>query len=170
MLPVDVEHMMTIKAEDLERYANRLQQLQPTATEPARLRAEARTLRNEGRAMRIEHIKQGAQPNEAQLSYLIEQQQVELRRAGNRQMLKDRDYLQEYEVLDTRANGSPVLWYVHFHYRGLETPFEQFSAAHLKRAVDRYHGQQWQQGQPEHDAVWRGPVSRQIANTHFARL
>ncbi|HDS1815663.1 TPA: hypothetical protein QEM96_000278 [Pseudomonas putida] len=170
MLPVDVEHMMTIKAEDLERYANRLQQLQPTATEPARLRAEARTLRNEGRAMRIEQIKQGAQPNEAQLSYLIEQQQVELRRAGNRQMLKDRDYLQEYEVLDTRANGSPVLWFVHFHYRGLETPFEQFSAAHLKRAVDRYHGQQWQQGQPEHDAVWRGPVSRQIANTHFARL
>ena len=170
MLPVDVEHMMTIKAEDLERYANRLQQLQPTAAEPARLRAEASALRNEGRAMRIEQIKQAAQPNEAQLSYLIEQQQVELRRAGNRQMLKDRDYLQEYEVLDTRTNGSPVLWYVHFHYRGLETPFEQFSAAHLKRAVDRYHGQQWQQGQPEHDAVWRGPVSRQIAATHFAHL
>lgn len=170
MLPVDVEHMMTIKAEDLERYANRLQQLQPAAPEPARLRAEALTLRNEGRTMRIEQVKQSAQPNEAQLSYLIEQQQVELRRAGNRQRLKERDYLQEYEVLDARANGTPVLWYIHFHYRGLDTPFEQFSAAHLKRAEDRYRGQQWQQGQPEHDAVWRGPVSRQIAITHLARL
>lgn len=170
MLPVDVEHMMTIKAEDLERYAKRLEELNPAASEPATLRAKALELRKEGRTMRIEQIKQGVQPNEAQMTYLIDEQQVQLRRAGNRQMLKERDYLQEYEVLDAHASGTPVLWYVHFHYRGLETPFEQFSAAHLKRPVDRYRGQEWQQGQPEHDAVWRGPVSRQIANKHFAHL
>lgn len=170
MLAVDVEHMMIIKAEDLQRYADRLQQLDPSASEPARLRAEAQMLRAEGRSMRIAQVKQSAQPSEGQLSYLIDQRQVELRRAGQRQMLSERDYLQEYQVLDIASNDPAVLWYAHFHYRSADTPFDKFSAAHLKRAQDRFLGPQWQAAQAEPSNIWRGPLSRSIANQHFAQL
>lgn len=170
MLAVDVEHMMVIKADDLQRYADRLQQLDPSAHEPARLRTQAQALRAEGRSMRIAQVKQSAQPSEGQLSYLIEQRQVELRRAGQRQMLSERDYLQEYQIVDLANHDHAVLWYAHFHYRSADTPFDKFSAAHLKRAEDRFLGPQWQAAQAEPSNIWRGPLSRSIANQHFAAL
>jgi hypothetical protein len=104
------------------------------------------------------------------LSYLIEQRQVELRRAGQRQMLSARDYLQEYQIVDLASHDPAVLWYAHFHYRSADTPFDKFSAAHLKRAEDRFLGPQWQAAQAEPSNIWRGPLSRSIANQHFASL
>ena len=170
MLPVDLEHMMVIKAEDLESCARRLADLDSTATEPARLLAQARELRVTGKAMRVAQIKRGTQPNEGQLVYLLEQGLVELQRLPGRRPLKANDHLQEYAVIDLSDPARTPLWYAHFHYRGLQTPFEQYGAAHLKLAADRYRGPEWQLGQPVHVPIWRGAISRQVASRHFASL
>lgn len=170
MLAADLEHMMVIKAEDLESCARRLAELDGAAVEPMQLLVHARQLRAQGKALRVAQIKRSAQPNEGHLAYLLEQQQVELQRLQGRQRLKATDHLQEYAVLDLGDTSATPLWYAHFHYRDAQTPFEQFSAAHLKLAADRYRGPEWQQAQPVHVAVWRGPISRQVASTLFANL
>ena len=168
MLAADLEHMMVIKAQELERYAERLKQLAPDDPVPARLTTAAQALHAEGRTMRIAKVKQTSQPEEGHLNYLAGEHQVQLRRIGERKMLQARDYLQEYEVLDATAPGQPVLWYAHFHYQSLDMPFAQFSAAHLKLPADRYRGPQWQQNQVESTKIWRGSLSLNAANRHFA--
>lgn len=170
MLPVDLEHMMTIKAEDLESCARRLANLDSAATEPAGLLTHARTLRVTGRDMRVAQIKRGIEPNEGQLVYLLEQGRVELQRLPGPRALKSGDHLQEYAVLDLDDPARAPLWYAHFHYRDSQTPFEQYDAAHLKLATDRYRGPEWQQNQPAHVAIWRGAISRQVASRYFASL
>ena len=170
MLPVDLEHMMTIKADDLESCARRLVDLDSTATEPAQLLDHARKLRVTGKAMRVAQIKRSTQPNEGQLVYLLEQRLVELQRLPGRRPLKTNDHLQEYAVIDLSDPARTTLWYAHFHYRDPQTPFEQYGAAHLKLAVDRYRGPEWQSGQPVPVPIWRGAISRQVASRHFAGL
>lgn len=168
MLPVDIEHMMHIKAEDLEGYATRLHQLEPGSTLASRLRSEAVQLRSRGTALRVEQLKQSKTPNEGYLDYLLGQGQVSLLRIGERKPLKERDYLQEYAVMDTAVSPERPLWYAHFHYTAHDTAFDRFNAAHLKLAAERYHGPQWQ---PQQDAdVWRGPIGKQLAKLHFAPL
>jgi hypothetical protein len=166
-LVADIEDLYLAKAADLDGYANRLHELDPAEPQIARLRAEAQSLRNEGRTLRIDHAIEHAQPSEGHLEYLLEQRAVTLRRVGQRAKLKERDFLQEYEIVNARDNT--VLWYAHFHYKNLETPFEQFSAAHIKHADHRYHGPQWQQ-QTGNDTVWRGPINRRTADKYFADL
>ncbi|WDY59091.1 DUF6543 domain-containing protein [Pseudomonas sp. PSKL.D1] len=170
MLPVDVEHMMVIKAEELETYAARLEGLDPSNPLPTRLITQARSLRADGRSMRIAQIKEGTTPSEGHFIYLMEKQEIQLRRVGGRQMLKEHDYLQEYEVLETTAGNHAVLWYAHFHYRRLDSPFDQYSAGHIKRVVDRFRGPQWQQGQSDAQPVWRGPISKLTANQYFLNV
>ncbi|MDD1015827.1 dermonecrotic toxin domain-containing protein [Pseudomonas rubra] len=169
MLPVDLEHVMNTKAEELEHCARRLQQLDATATEPAQLRPHAATLRQQGVDLRIAQIKLSVEPNEGHLLYLLEQQQVDIVPEGERQLLKTRDYLEEYVIRDLTAAGQPTLWYAHFHYSKLDTPFVNATAMHLKRAADRYRGAQWQQTNSA-DTIWRGTISAQTAQTHFAHL
>lgn len=170
MLAADLEHMLVIKAEDLESYASRLLELDPGASEAARLREQAGTLRDQGKAMRVTQIKQSQTPGEGQLVYLLEQGETSLHRLEQRKRLAERDYLQEYEVRDATAPGQPVIWYAHFHYRSAEAPFEAYTAAHLKRREDRYRGAQWQQANTGQDTIWRGPIGRQVAMAHFAGL
>ncbi|CAG8866795.1 hypothetical protein PS627_02108 [Pseudomonas fluorescens] len=170
MLPADLEHMMVIKAEDLESCARRLNELDRATAEPALLLAHARRLRERGKALRAAQIKRSPQPNEGQLTYLLEEQHVELQRLQGRRRLKAGDHLQEYAVLDLSDPARTPLWYAHFHYRDPQTPFEQYSAAHLKLAADRYRGPEWQQGQAVPVPVWRGAISRPVASRHFAGL
>lgn len=163
MLAVDLEHMMRIKAEDLERCAHDLRRLDPAAADLPRLVDQARALREEGRILRVAQSKRTRTPDTGHLTYLLEQQEVSIRRVGDRQALGTHDYLQEYAIVDEAAEGQPALWYAHFHYRRAETPFTAFTAAHLKRAADRYVGR-------DHPEVWRGTISPQTANELFAHL
>ncbi|QBF28163.1 hypothetical protein EXN22_21660 [Pseudomonas tructae] len=169
MLPADLEHVMNTKAEELEHCARRIQQLDTAAAQPAQLRTQAAALRQRGVELRIAQIKLGAEPNEGHLLYLLEQQQVDIAREGERQLLKTRDYLQEYVIRDLTAAGQPVLWYAHFHFSKAQTPFTNANAKHLKRAADRYRGAQWQQANSA-DTVWRGVISAQTAEMHFSHL
>jgi hypothetical protein len=163
MLAMDLEHMMRIKAEDLERCATDLRRLDPTAVELSRLTHQAQALRDEGRLLRIAQSKRTERPDTGHLTYLLEQREVSIRRVGDRQALGPHDYLQEYAIVEETAEGQPALWYAHFHYRKAETPFTAFTAAHLKRAADRYVGR-------DHPEVWRGTISPQIADQLFAHL
>jgi len=163
MLAADLEHMMIIKAEDLERCATDLRRLDPTAVELPNLTDQARALREEGRVLRVAQSKRTEKPDTGHLTYLLEQREVSIRRVGDRQALGTRDYLQEYVIVDEAAENQPALWYAHFHYRKAEAPFTAFSAAHLKRAADRYVGR-------DHPEIWRGTISQQIADELFAHL
>lgn len=163
MLAVDLEHMMHIKAEDLERCARHLRRLHPEANELPRLTNQAQALREEGRALRIAQTKRTERPDTGHLAYLMEQNEASIRRMGDRQALGAQDYLQEYAIIDSTSEGQPVLWYAHFHYRTPDAPFTSFTAAHLKRAVDRYLSHE----QPD---LWRGTISPQVANRLFAPL
>ncbi|MBF4206682.1 hypothetical protein EI533_02935 [Pseudomonas donghuensis] len=173
-LPADFEDMMIAKANELESCAARIEALGGNATDTQALRTQAAQLRLDGIQLRIEQIKVSPRPNEGHLAYLDDQQQISIHKLGERQMLKARDYLQEYEIRDLKSAGEPVLWYAHFHYRGLDTPFDNFSAAHLKRAVDRKKGPQWQQAQASAsstpDDIWRGAINQRTANRYFAGL
>lgn len=168
MLAADLEHMMVIKAQALENYASRLAHLAPNDPQPAHLIAAAQALRAEGRTMRIAKVKQTSRPAEGHLDYLVDEKQVVLRRVGERRLLQAGDYLQEYVILDATDPDLAVLWYAHFHYPKPDTPFTQFSAAHLKLPSDRYRGPQWQQNQAENVEIWRGSLSTTAANRHFA--
>ena len=163
MLAIDLEHMMRIKSEDLERCATELRVLDPAAAELPRLLDRARALREEGRVLRVAQSKRTNTPDTGHLTYLLEQQEVSIRRVGTRQSLGTHDHLQEYAIVDEAAEGQSALWYAHFHYRKAEAPFTAFTAAHLKRAADRYVGR-------DHPEVWRGTISPQIANELFAHL
>lgn len=170
MLPADLEHMMVIKAEDLENCAHRLRELDGAAAEPAQLLTHARALRAQGTTLRVAQVKRGTQPSEGHLAYLVEQQQVELRRLQGRRQLKAGDYLEEYVILDSLDPQRTPLWYAHFHYRDPQAPFDQYTAAHLKLAADRLRGPETQQGQTGAAPVWRGAISRAAAGRYFAGL
>ncbi|MFK8332401.1 dermonecrotic toxin domain-containing protein [Pseudomonas sp. BJa5] len=172
--PYQLNDMMTIKANSLESCANRIEALGGTLTDTADLRQQATLLRQEGTALLVAQIKASQQPNAGYLVDLLTHGQIRIQRPNNRQLLRTRDYLQEYEVVDLKSAGEPVLWYAHFHYRDLDTPFERFSAAHLKRVEDRFKGPQWQQtqtggGNPPDD-IWRGVIRAEVANQYFADL
>ncbi|MNJ25788.1 hypothetical protein D3C77_202440 [compost metagenome] len=173
-LPADLEDMMITKAVELESCATRIEAIGGNAADTTGLRTQAARLRQDGIQLRIEQIKVSPRPNEGHLAYLDDQQQISIRRLGERQMLKARDYLLEYEIRDLQSAGEPVLWYAHFHYRGLDTPFENFSAAHLKRAVDRKKGPEWQQSQASAgstlEEIWRGAIRQETATRYFAAL
>ncbi|MNJ10902.1 hypothetical protein D3C77_50690 [compost metagenome] len=158
-VPADLEDIMNLKAVELESCAERLELLGGSLADTADLRTQATQLRQQGTQLRIDQIKLSHRPNEGQLMYLHERQQIGIQAVGERQRLKDRDFLQEYEVRDLTAPSRPVMWYAHFHYRGLDTPFENFSAAHLKRLEDRYL---------RTDEVWRGSIRHDTAKTYFA--
>lgn len=163
MLAVDLEYMMQIKAEDLERCVRDLQRLSPDAHELPRLTRQARALREEGSVLRIAQTKRTERPDTGHLAYLMEQGEASIQRVGERQALGTQDYLQEYAVVDQTTEGNPVLWYAHFHYRKPDAPFTAFTAAHLKRAADRHLGR-------ERPDLWRGPISPQVAERFFAPL
>lgn len=158
-VPADLEDIMNLKAVELESCADRIEFLGASNADTSELRTQATQLRRQGTQLRIDLIKLSHRPNEGQLMYLYEQQHIGIQAIGERQRLKDRDFLQEYEVRDLAAPNRPVMWYAHFHYRGLETPFEHFSAAHLKRLEDRYL---------RTDDVWRGSIRLDTARAYFA--
>lgn len=163
MLAVDLEHLMQIRAEDLERCAADLRRLDPAASELPRLAQQAQALRAEGRVMRITQAKRTGTPDTGHLDYLLAQDEIAVRRIGGRQTLGAQDYLQEYAIVDVTAPDQPTLWYAHFHYRKADAPFSAFSAAHLKRVADRHVGRE----QPN---VWRGTISPQAAERFFAHV
>lgn len=161
--PRDLEHMLESQAEQLRRYAEQLQTLAADAADGLirQLQERARHLLGEGRRIRLLQTRR-ALPTGSRLSYLIEHDQVQIQRVGERTALRNArgrivDYLQEYVVLD-KASRQPI-WYAHFHYPKATGEFASFNHAHLKTVAQRKLGRasqmlQEQSGQTV-TPIWR---------------
>jgi hypothetical protein len=137
MLPVDLEHMMTNEAAELNMRAQAIERLSPTETVALQLRNRANELSRAGRTLRIDQTLNSKTPTEGYLDYLLEQRVVDIRKEGGLRDLGKRtdgrrDFLQEYEVRDVRGESPQTLWYAHFHYTSAKPAFNDFVKGHLK--------------------------------------
>lgn len=144
-IPADMQDLFDLQAQRLEQSANdvakALERLRvssgtrlPVGDLSGNLGSAALRLRAQGISVRANLLK-NRQPRQAYLQWLLDNQQVRIVRnaQGRIRTQQRRDYFQEYRILDTTHNDQP-LWVAHFHYDALETPADQFSAAHLKIA------------------------------------
>lgn len=179
MLPVDLEHMMSNEAAELNMRAQAIEQLSPTETVAMQLRNRADELLRAGRTLRIDQSMNSTTPTEGYLDYLLEQQVVAIHKEGGLRELGKRadgrrDFLQEYEVRDLRGETAKTLWWAHFHYTSAKPAFNEFAKGHLKLPAQRNLGLRWQQtaaatGSPV-EAIWRGDIGKPLGIKHFSDL
>ncbi|MGF6328983.1 hypothetical protein ABH909_001861 [Pseudomonas sp. BS3782 TE3695] len=178
MLPVDLEHMMSIEASELSMRAQAIERLSPHDPLVRQLSDQARDLTRAGRTLRIEQSMNSKTPTEGYLDYLLEQRVVDIRKEGGLRDLGKRpdgrrDFLQEYEVRDLTRQPPQPLWYAHFHYTSAKSAFN-FVKGHLKLPEQRNLGLQWQQAQASSGApvesIWRGDIGKPLALKHFPSL
>lgn len=167
----DLEDLYVGESQDLQWHAERLRSADSEHRHDAlleRLRAQADALRDEGRRVRIAHCKASTKPTGGQLEYLYNAGVIDIRKVGDLQpsgtTLRTRDWLQEYEIVDRESDA--VLSYAHFHYSKAQPRFADFEAAHLKSPGQRYLSAT-DAGEP---AIWRGEISRQLAQRLFEPL
>ena len=179
MLPVDLEHMMSIEASELSMRAQAIERLSPHDPLVRHLSDQVRDLTRAGRTLRIEQSMNSKTPTEGYLDYLLEQRVIDIRKEGGLRDLGkrpdgQRDFLQEYEVRDLTRQPPQPLWYAHFHYPSAKSPFNDFVKGHLKLPEQRNLGLQWQQAQASSGAavepIWRGDIGKPLALKHFSRL
>ena len=112
-------------------------------------------------------------PRMAEVQYLIDHGQVQVRAAGPRKHLtriKGRadDFLDEYEI----CHQGTGLWYAHFHYPALDTPRESFIVGHLKTAAQRHAaGASMMDTQTGRSVdIYRAPITSVAAEKYFFSL
>ncbi|NWE27945.1 hypothetical protein [Pseudomonas gingeri] len=194
--PVYLQDVLEGEAKTLDRLADQLDSSLAAAqaspervnaqTHVSNLRALSLELVNKGLLIRIEATK-ASMPDMARVDFLQRQGAIEIRRNGPRSLLKSRDYLQEYLILDKAAAGkkSALLWVAHFHYPDLAPNDDLFipGAAHLKTREERFLGPKAQaraegarfesirRGQPGRAQtavdIWRSAISLPMARQFF---
>jgi hypothetical protein len=86
-------------------------------------------------------------PNADYLTYLIEHQQVQVRKLTTTRLVigkgKNKNHMDRYVITDLQRNP---LWAAHFHYPAADTPREQFAyrSGHLKTLDDESKGVNFQ--------------------------
>lgn len=101
---------------------------------PAELRSAAERIRTAGIGVHARMLKL-KKPRQTYFQWLLANEQLTLRRdtRGRIRTQKGQDYFQEYQIQD-RSRDDADLWVAHFHYISLDSPADQFTAAHLKVA------------------------------------
>lgn len=182
MEPINLEHRLVTEAKQLRIRANNVQSLDAGNPIVDQLRTRATALEQAGEALRIQRSLESPTPTEGYLDYLAGKGRVVIRKIGARKKLRDKrpdgkdDYLQEYEIYDSnrQAKADQPIWYAHFHYDALQSSFDSFPKAHLKRFEQRYLGMKWQaaaEGLAFADTkIWRGSIEKPFARMHFQAL
>ncbi len=178
--PRDVEDLFVGRSTDFSRCAEEIAQLTQSLGDQAplalinELKAAAEQLRQLGRTTRIEMVKSNP-PTTGAVEYLLEEQEISIRRNGDRQDIsrdKDADFLQEYEIRDTRTDK--VLWYAHFHYLKKDAAPQDFSKAHLKTFQQGGRGRNFQRVQQKSgqtvEPIWRSNIGSAAAKAFFLSL
>jgi hypothetical protein len=141
MLPINLEHMMTSQAGELNDRANRIAAKSAQHPLIQQLRTRAGELVMEGRAIRTQRSLSSLRPTDGMLDDLIGQRAVEIRRWKSIKKLSDYqgepNYMQEYEIWNMNAQPEQLWWYAHFHYNASDRPFRDFKRAHLKLLKDQ---------------------------------
>ncbi|MFJ4115197.1 hypothetical protein ACIPV9_02060 [Pseudomonas psychrophila] len=139
----------------------------------AELELNAERLKQEGRQIRIEMIKE-QYPTEERVDYLMTQGEIGISRLGPRRSLSKgvrRDYLQEYEIKD---KSGAVLWYAHFHYDTQDAAPQSYTAAHLKTLEQRTMSERalYMKARNSTDVieVYRGKINAALAGKLFINL
>jgi hypothetical protein len=176
-LPIEIEEIadrrrlaLTAQRQAIERALTRNNQTDQAAgnTDAAlqikRLDEVAGELLHTGEQLRIEAALAQA-PSMRELEYLLGKGQVKLKRLVKRKPLAStRDWAQEYLDEYVVLHANKPLWYAHFHYAAENTPVDDFKAAHLKLASQRYDRGQFVEG---NKVVHRGPISLAAARQWF---
>lgn len=178
--PSDVEDLIVGKSTEFNLCAQEIAQLTESLGDQApwalidALRAAAERLRRLGRTTRIRMVKTKL-PDVGAVEYLLEEKEISIRRIGDRKDIsggKGADFLQEYEIRDTRDNR--VLWYAHFHYLKKDAAAQDFSKAHLKTFAQRGRGLNFQRAQQQSgqavDRIWRANIGSAAARAFFLSL
>lgn len=175
--PIDVEDLIVGKATEFERCAGEIEQLTQALGDQAPrllikdLRAGARRLRELGRTTRIAMTK-AKLPNVGAVEYLLQEQEVSIRKAGGRVDISDNkgnDFLQVYEIRERRNNR--VLWFAHFHYLKQDAAADAFTKAHLKTFEQGGRGLEFQKAQQKAgqavERIWRADIGSAAAKALF---
>lgn len=184
-IPLELEELMCGTARKLTDLADRIErgltlrnetdvavEAWGSAERKARaLQDMAARLTTEGRTLRI-RLSKTALPTTDRVRYLVQQGAVQVQRLGSRIALKGqgrrKDLIQEYAIAE--PNGT-VLWYAHFHYASIAAAEDQYLAAHLKTASQRFMGLQGQMAQATADAdvvrIYRSRIDPQAARELF---
>ena len=160
--PSAPEGLLEYHANHLDEHANDIEEMAPQLADPTQrqqaldkcdeLRAKARSLRQKGRALRIDLILANNAPVANDLQYLADsnnlsvrktrQERIALERAGSSRQQPPRDYIDEFEL---KIRDRNQVWaYAHLHYAELASDGAAFTAAHLKRPEQRFQGAQLQ--------------------------
>ncbi|MHA3734236.1 hypothetical protein ACXR0M_01035 [Pseudomonas sp. Eth.TT006] len=144
-IPADMQDLFDQQAQRLEAAAVSLEGVfararqanrppPPVGMLPLELQLGATRLREEGVRTRAGLLKE-RQPRLAYVQWMLDNRQIRIEKnpQGRIKTKKRQDYFLEYRVLDVTRQDQP-LWLAHFHYDSLNTPQEQFTAAHLKIA------------------------------------
>ena len=194
--PVFLQDVLEGEAKQLEQLANQLKGRLASVdaavdrvngqTQLSKLHTLVQELLNEGVLLRVEATK-ASMPDMARVDFLQRQGAIEIRKNGPRSLLKSRDYLQEYLILDKATIGKKgaLLWVAHFHYESLTTVDDSFElgAAHLKTREERFLGSKAQaraqgerfdrirRGQPGRAQaavdIWRSAITLPMARQFF---
>ncbi|MCE0462711.1 dermonecrotic toxin domain-containing protein [Pseudomonas uvaldensis] len=175
--PIDVEDLIVGKATEFERCAEEIEQLTQALGDQAPrmlikdLRAGARRLRELGRTTRIAMTK-AKLPNVGAVEYLLQEQEISIRKAGGRVDISDNkgnDFLQVYEIRERRNNR--VLWFAHFHYLKQDAAADAFTKAHLKTYEQGGRGLEFQKAQQKAgqavERIWRADIGSAAAKALF---
>ena len=175
--PIEIQESLETEARRFENLANELEraisaQPQTLQTEADRklvteLRSAHTTLKAKGHALRIGRTLE-ILPTDSNVTYLLEQDAVQLARLGARVALRG-DFIQEYAV---NRKGGSALWYAHFHYPKADTPKQQYTVAHLKAKEQRtesYHSLLTRAQSPQEVVdVHRGKITPELAKRLLA--
>lgn len=175
--PIDVEDLIVGKATGFDRCAEEIEQLTQALGDQAprmlieELRAGARRLRELGRTTRIMMTK-AKLPNVGAVEYLLQEQEISIRKAGGRVDISDNkgnDFLQVYEIRERRNNR--VLWFAHFHYLKQDAAADAFTKAHLKTFEQGGRGLEFQKAQQKAgqavERIWRADIGSAAAKALF---
>ncbi|WP_416425270.1 hypothetical protein RAM80_05775 [Pseudomonas sp. App30] len=172
MVLASIDDLISNEGRRLLQLATSIERLSTAADDTValveRLRGRGTELVAQATRLRIRLTKAMPHPTMAHAEYLLGQQAIRLeRRAGRVPELDTQQFLQEYVMVDVASGGD--LWVAHFHYGKLRYAFDNFAAAHVKRADQARLGAQWE-AQNAPARVWRSPISPAQARQYFQPL
>lgn len=139
----------------------------------AELELNAERLKQEGRLVRIEIIKEQP-PTAERVDYLSTENEITITKIGSRRYLgkgQHKDFLQEYEIKDKHDK---ILWYAHFHYDSLESTAQSYTAAHLKTLAQRTLSERAMYAKADSSSavigIYRGKIGLALANKLFLNI
>ncbi|HEX4546996.1 hypothetical protein [Pseudomonas sp.] len=180
--PVEIQESLQHEAkryDDIAAELERAIESQPEASQSAadreihqKLINAVSVLESKGEELRIQQSL-ALPPTHANLAFLLEKNKLQVARLDERiatQGERD-DFIQEYAINDPQGN---TVWYAHFHYAKVDSPKQDFTAAHMKtrqQRLESYYSLLAKADSAQRVVdVYRGKIGKDLALRHFLPL